>query len=151
MEKVENLPVFFSLDESLQAQLSFLLYERNLEQIVGSFISTNSLQGALDERINQTGAYYYEQFTHSSKVISGLGKLDSEVVLSDYRGLILLLGYIGLILSVILAYTALLGAKFRQGIHRAWMMHQPYIYFLIFIAICMYNYSIYSKRVYDSK
>ncbi|WP_099289778.1 MULTISPECIES: hypothetical protein [unclassified Butyricimonas] len=154
--------IFFSLDESLQAQLSFLLYERNLEQIVGSFISTNSLQGALDERINQTGAYYYEQFTHSSKVISGLGKLDSEVVLSDYRGLILLLGYIGLILSVILAYTALLGAKFRQGIflicalflvylHRAWMMHQPYIYFLIFIAICMYNYSIYSKRVYDSK
>ena len=154
--------VFFVLDDNLQDQLLFLFYERNLEQVIESYVSTNSLSGALDERINQTGAFYYERLIHSSNAMYGLGTLDDEVVLSDYRGMILLLGYIGFMLSIVLAYTSLLGAKFKQGIfltcamfliyiHRAWMMQQPYIYFFVFLAICMYNYYMSKKQICNVK
>jgi membrane protein len=143
--------VFFLLSENLQKQFLFLFYERNLEQVVDSYMSTNSLSGALDERINQTGAFYYEQFTHSSKIMYGIGILDKEIVLSDYRGLILRVGYVGFWISLLLGFFSLLrahvkqrifliGALFLVYIHRAWMMQQPYIYFFVFLSCCMYNY-----------
>ena len=159
---VLGIVVFLLLNKSLQDQFMFLFYERNLEQVMDSYMSTKSLSGALDERINQTGAFYYGQLIHSSKAMYGLGKLDKEVVLSDYRGMILLIGYIGFVLSIILASASLLGARFQQAIflicaifliyiHRAWMMQQPYIYFFVFLSICMYNYYVSGNKIYNSK
>ncbi len=153
--------MFLFLSKELQEQLIYLFYERNLERVFEAYQSTNSLSNALDERINQTGAFYYEQFLHSSKLLFGFGTTNDEIVLSDYRGMLLRLGYIGFFLSLLWAYTSLLNAPFRLRIcligamiliylHRAWMMQQPYIYFLVFLAVCVYNYHL-SHRMNELK
>ena len=153
--------MFLFLSKELQEQLIYLFYERNLERVFEAYQSTNSLSNALDERINQTGAFYYEQFLHSSKLLFGFGTTNDEIVLSDYRGMLLRLGYIGFFLSLLWAYTSLLNTPFRLRIcligamiliylHRAWMMQQPYIYFLVFLAVCVYNYHL-SHRMNELK
>ena len=141
------LIVYFSLSSDLQDQVRFLAYERNLEEVV----SAGSLNEALDERTNTSGDAIWLKID-SSNIWTGLNTTDDSIILSDYRGIIVKIGLIGLLLLAISAFFTTRGLSFREKspllffhalvlIHRSWMYGSPYMFAMAFIAassfLCM--------------
>jgi hypothetical protein len=141
---------FFLLPNDLRETIIYLVYGRNMEFIVDSLMSSGSLEAALDERINQTGAAYYDTFMRSQNIWFGTEINDDAIVLSDYRGMIFNLGIVGLAISIYSALMSSKGSLWKIRIpiictlgliflHRSWMMFAPYWYFLSYMASTLYN------------
>lgn len=131
---------YFSLSKDWQEQINYLAYERNLKDVVAA----GSLNEALDERINSSGDAVLRNI-NSSNIWTGLHMNDDDVILSDYRGVIVKSGLIGLLLLVMAGVFTVRGVSFRIKcsllfflalvlIHRSWMYGSAYIFFLSFMA-----------------
>ena len=140
-----------ALPQDMQDMVYYLAYERNMEQVVEAYDSSGSLNEALDERANDLGMRVYDHLTFEEKLVGGEG--DHNIVLSDYRGFIVKMGYIGLFLVILISLTTLVGAPVLLKIslflslmmillHRAWLFYEPFPYFMSFWACTLYKYHI---------
>jgi hypothetical protein len=142
----------FILPQEIREQIVYLAYERNVEEVFDSFSDSGTLIDALDERANSTGRFYYDQLMASGNYFFGTSSSidDDSFVLSDYRGLILTVGLVGVLFSILLSYVsvsfvpwkvriALMSVFILVLIHRSWMLIMPYIYFLIFMVATVYK------------
>lgn len=132
--------VYFSMDKNSQEQINYLAYERNLKDVV----SAGSLTKALDERTNSTGDAVFRKITPQN-IWMGLNLRDNDVVLSDYRGVIVQSGLVGLLLLLFACFFSTRGLPIRKKmplffllvlvmIHRSWMFGSSYLFFLSFMA-----------------
>lgn len=138
--------VYALLPGTLQHSVSYLFFERNFSEVFDLFQETGSVTEALNARINQTGELEYASLT-SKELLVGKRFFDSDMILSDYRGIIYTFGYIGLTLSILTLLSIVFNAKtwrFRLALsvafvlvflHRSWMFNSPYLYFLSFLGI----------------
>lgn len=141
--------LFFLLPQSLQEQFYFLIYERNLELVIDALMNSGSLTEALDERINQSGMYYFASL-RPDEMWTGIAVKDDSIILSDYRGLILNIGIIGLFLLILAAFSLIykvpLKVKFSLLcilllvlIHRSWMFYSPYLFYMVYMATVVWR------------
>lgn len=138
------------LPKDYQETINYLFFDRNLSQVLDALKETSSLSGALDERINSTGEFLYKKFLHSGNLLFGDKITDDSFMLSDYRGLILSMGVVGLILCIfmILGSTkhlpfmirlVFVGALVLVMLHRAWMLKTPFLYLITFLGGMVYQ------------
>ena len=151
------IAVYSFLPSDVKEQVEYLAYGRNLESVVEAYNESSSLTSALDERASDDSIAEYEKMSTMQYLFGG-GQVDVAEggMLSDYRGMILHIGILGLVLSAFLFFfivrgtplkvkIALLFAYFLVLIHRSWMLYAPpHIIFLAFLAV-------FSYRVYNSK
>lgn len=145
-------------NSTLRSRMWYMVYERNFEKVITSVKSGESIEEGLNERVNNTGIVYYEQFRKSSKIWFGDENWEKGgVVLSDHRGMIATIGIVGFLMSIIVCFSVLLRANKKQFyfivcimafiyLHRAWMFLSPYIIFLFFTALSAYIYKFHEKE-----
>ena len=137
--------------------LSLIVYEA-LPSDVDAFEKSGSLDEALDERTNDMGQKVYDRLSFDQKLVGGEG--DSFLVLSDYRGFIVTMGYIGLWLVIFISMFTLLGASpllkislflslLMIMLHRSWFFYEPFPYFMSFIACTLYRYHYSEKNNFE--
>ena len=147
---IASIVLFNCLSRDLQDTVKYLAYERNLEEVIDAMSTSGSLTDALDKRTSSSGDTAFRNI-NSSNMWVGLGHDDTLITLSDYRGVILQYGVIGLALIVfaILAVTMKLHVRQRSQIiaylllvliQRSWMFYAPYLYFLAYMLSNMYMY-----------
>lgn len=138
---------FLLLPQDTKDQVVYLLFERNLESVFESFDETGSLDDALDARASDYSLRRYDNMTIDD-FLFGTGYRDTSAAVSDYRGTILYMGLIGLILSIIPVVLIIRRAKWMLAVslclclfliylHRGWMFFSSYIYFLAFLAVTL--------------
>jgi hypothetical protein len=143
--------LYFFLPTGLKDQLYHFAYGRNLEKVVEAFNETSSLTGALDERANNFSIAYYEKMSTMQYFLGG-GTKNPGYALSDYRGMILNIGFLGMILAIISYLSIFINTPFKLKIalaltfflvliHRSWMLFQPYLFFQAFMAVITYRMS----------
>lgn len=137
----------FILPQSTKDQITYLFFERNLESVYENY-EDSGLTGALDQR---AGEYSLNRYNNLSRTafIFGTGYYDSSSALSDYRGTILYIGLIGLLLSILTSFFILMTkgswrvkvslflCLFLVYLHRAWMLYSAFLYFLSYMAIAL--------------
>lgn len=144
--------LYVILPRSITDQFYYTLYERNLEKVINTYEESGSLEDALDERANDYGEFAYNNAT-TEELIYGKGRRDYDVVLSDYRGLMMNIGLIGLIMVALVSFfiikrcswgvkVAVALSIFLIVIHRSWMCWAPYPYFFPFWAVALSTISI---------
>ena len=137
--------LFFSLQQTIQEEVVHIVMDRNLERNLGN-VSEAGLMALIDGRSNEYSLLQFESFKHESIYVQLTGtKIPEELILSDFRFIILLYGYIGalLVLLCILFLTiwqernffgfGLLMLAIIIYAHRAWMYHQMYIYTILLL------------------
>lgn len=145
---VLSITIYNLLPRDMQDMVYYLAYERNLEQVVDAFDSSGDLDEALDERANDMGTRVYDRLSFEKKLVGGEG--GRFLVLSDYRGFIVAMGYIGLWIVILISLISLSGAPYLLKIslflsllmimlHRSWFFYEPFPYFLSFIACALYD------------
>lgn len=145
------------LPSGIQEQIEYYAYGRNLGNVLEAISETSSLTGALDERASDFSIANYEKMTTMQYIFGG-GHRDKGDVLSDYRGMVINVGYVGVFLASFI-YLAIfvrtpLRLKIALGLsfflvllHRSWMLYQPYIFIEGFMAVIAYRIS--QERVYN--
>ncbi|MEE3485970.1 MAG: hypothetical protein VZQ98_16840 [Bacteroidales bacterium] len=140
--------LFFILPQQTKDTIVYLFFERNIENVYEDYEATGSLTGALDARTGDYSLILYENIDNNS-FLFGTGYYDSSSALSDYRGTILYIGLIGLLLSIIASISilqikgywrlkvSLFLSLFLIYLHRGWMMYYAYLYFLSYLAIAV--------------
>ena len=140
--------IYSILPADVKDQLYYLFWERNMEELFGAFQESSSLEMSMDERANELGLFEYSQLTEDEKLF-GIGGLEENAMLSDYRGMVVSRGYIGLFLSVCSSFVIIfLAPRWRQRIvlllglllvylHRAWMLGNLYLYFIVFMGVAL--------------
>lgn len=142
--------IYLVLPQDTKDRVTFLLFGRNLESVYENFDETGSLDDALDVRANYYSLERYHSLTFDDYMF-GTGYRDSSAALSDYRGTILYMGFIGLVLSIIPSImiirivrlskwrlvASLVLSIFLIYLHRGWMFFAPYVYFLEFLAVTL--------------
>ena len=137
----------FILPQNTKDQITYLFFERNLESVYENY-EDSGLTGALDQR---AGEYSLNRYNNLSRTgfIFGTGYYDSSSALSDYRGTILYIGLIGLLLSILTSFFILMTkgswrvkvslflCLFLVYLHRAWMLYSAFLYFLSYMAIAL--------------
>ncbi len=158
-----SLILFFTtsvilLNQGLRNRIWYMVYERNFQKVITTVQSGESIEEGLNERVNNTGIVYYNQFRKSSKIWLGDENWEKGgVVLSDYRGMIATIGIVGLFFSIITWLTVFLRATLKQiafmlcivifiYLHRAWMFLSPYIMFLFFVGLSSYLFNFQDKE-----
>ena len=102
-------------------------------------------------RANVNSVFIFDHISTEEYLFGGV-EFDSSLSLADYRGLILRVGLVGMILSFLTFFATLKVKKTSLKIsllliyililvHRSWMLQAPYIYFLSFMAVMIYSYS----------
>ena len=145
---IAGFVIFNCLSRDLQDTIKYLAYERNLEMVIDALASSGSLIEALDERTSDSGDVAFQNID-SSNMWVGLGHDETLITLSDYRGVILQYGVIGLILIffAILSVTRkypkraqiqVLAFLFLVLIQRSWMFYASYLYFMPFMCSIIY-------------
>ena len=141
--------VYKALPKDMQDMVYYLAYERNMEQVVDAYDKSGSLDEALDERSNDMGQNVYDRLSFDQKLVGGEG--GRFLILSDYRGFIVAMGYIGLWIVILISLLTLSGAPFLLKIsiflsllmlllHRSWFFYEPFPYFMSFMACALYDY-----------
>ena len=165
-KKVRNLKYFFlfivivffiyiSLGETFKNAIEELFWGRQLGGLLTIVDQTNSLDSALDQRASEIGLEIYNKLDTFSILFGGTKLLD---ILSDYRGLIVTLGVVGILLSAICIITLSINSPLRMKliisfvfllvlIHRSWMIPSPVIYTLFFFAVTLSPNSIFTKEI----
>lgn len=140
--------VYALLPTGIQRSVDYLFFERNISDVFDLFQETGSLTGALSARTNQVGEMEFASLS-SNELIVGKRHFDTEMVLSDYRGIIYSFGYVGMILSILTLLSIIFNAKSWKSrfayivalvlvfLHRAWMFNAPYLYFLSFLGVAL--------------
>lgn len=142
--------VYKALPKDMQEIVYFLAYERNMEQVVDSFEKSGSLNEALDERANEMGQNVYDRLSFEQKLVGGEG--GRFLILSDYRGFIVAMGYIGLWIVILISLLTLSGVPpllrislflslFMIMLHRSWFFYEPFPYLMSFMACALYQYN----------
>ena len=137
------------LPSEFQEQIEYYAYGRNLERVVEAFSESSSLDAALDERASDYSIANYEKMSPTQRLFGG-GYKDVGYALSDYRGLILDMGIVGMALAILFFLAILFHTPFSLKIalglsfflivlHRSWMLYPPYIFFLAFMAVLAYR------------
>ncbi|MBR5391672.1 MAG: hypothetical protein IK148_02275 [Prevotella sp.] len=143
--------IFSFLPKDIKDQLYFLFWERNLMEVVDTVQESGSIAEGLNERADDISEWQYNHLSDEKKLI-GIGGLDEDGMLSDFRGIVLTTGYVGLSLSVCSVLSLIfLSLSWRQRLplvgaitliymHRAWMMNNSMsIYFIVFMASVLYR------------
>ncbi|MBP7102824.1 MAG: hypothetical protein KBA86_06195 [Bacteroidales bacterium] len=145
-------------NQGLRSRIWYMVYERNFQKVITAVQSGESIEQGLNERVNNTGIVYYDQFRKSSKIWLGDENWEKGgVVLSDYRGMVATIGIVGLFLSILTWFAVFLRATLKQiafmlcivifiYLHRAWMFLSPYILFLFFVGISSYIFKFHEKE-----
>ena len=139
--------IFISLPSQIQDQIEFLFYGRNLEQVVEAYQEASSLNDALDERASDYSLRTYEKMSTFEYVIGG-GNIEPGECLSDYRGMIVYMGTIGMGLSILSYLIILLKIPLKIKlslicfyiliiVHRSFMLFEPYIYLYAFFVLIL--------------
>lgn len=147
-----GLFLYICLPKTTIDQFYYMFYERNLEKVIFAYKEKGSLEDALDQRANEYGEFEYNNATIEEKIY-GKGRRESEVLLSDYRGLMMNIGVIGLIMVSLVTFfiikrcswgvkVAVALSVFLIVIHRSWMCLAPYPYFFPFWAAALSTISI---------
>ena len=142
--------VYKALPKDMQEIVYFLAYERNMEQVVDSFEKSGSLNEALDERANEMGRNVYDRLSFEQKLVGG--ESGRFLILSDYRGFIVAMGYIGLWIVILISLLTLSGVPpllrislflslFMIMLHRSWFFYEPFPYLMSFMACALYQYN----------
>lgn len=145
-----GIVLFNCLSRDLQDTVKYLAYERNLEEVIDAMSTSGSFTDALDKRTSSSGDIAFRNI-NSSNMWVGLGHDDTLITLSDYRGVILQYGIIGLALIIVAILAITQKLHFRQRfqiiaylllvlIQRSWMFYAPYLYFLTYMFSNMYMY-----------
>lgn len=140
---------FVFLPSGIKDQIYYLAYGRNLEQVVDAASTSSSVDDALDERASNLPLIVYEKMSFTERMV-GIGKYDAAYALSDYRGMIMAVGWMGMALSFFLYFIlvigirrymtlSLLSAFFLILLHRYWMLLGPFVFFLAHIAMSTYK------------
>ena len=152
--------VYRALPRDMQDMVYYLAYERNMEQVVDAYDKSGSLNEALDERANDTGQNVYSRLSFEQKLVGGEG--GRFLILSDYRGFIVAMGYIGLWIVIIISLFTLFGAPFLLKIslflslmmimlHRSWFFYEPFPYFMSFMACILYQYQCHEEDILEEE
>ena len=148
--------IYYSLPSNIRELFYYMAYERNFVQAEETYSSSGSLTSLLDDRANELGISTYEMMSFEEKMV---GKaVDREIVLSDYRGMVLRFGWVALILSLIALFAASSGLKKSYRIpvllflalvllHRSWMFNPPYMYYFTMLSVVLYKYEKDSKTI----
>ena len=150
--------IFLVSPQNIKDDVLYWFFERNLESVYEGFEEAGSLEDALDERASNYSIERYLNLSNNDFLL-GTGFRDTTAALSDYRGTILYIGLIGLILSIIPSLLIIRQAKWRLALslimclfliylHRGWMYYTPYIYFLTFLAVRIGSVSIVESSQY---
>lgn len=148
--------IYNSLPSNIRELVYYMAYERNFEQAEETYSESGSVTSMLDDRANQHGIYTYEMMAPEEQLV-GKG-MDRDIILSDYRGTILRLGWIGLILTIIAILAASSGLEKSLRIplllfltivflHRSWMFYSAYMYYLTLLTSVLYKSEIVNKRI----
>ena len=136
------------LPQDTKDQITYMFFERNLEKVYENYEDSGSLASALDQRAGEYSLNLYNELDRRD-FIFGTGYVDSSSALSDYRGTILNIGLIGLLLSILTSFFILMTkggwrvkvslflSLFLVYLHRAWMMNYSFLYFLSYMAIAL--------------
>lgn len=146
---VLSITIYNVLPRDMQDMVYYLAYERNLEQVVDAYDSSGSLDEALDERANDMGTRVYDRLSFEKKLVGGEG--GRFLILSDYRGFIVTMGFIGLWLVILISLISLSGAPHLLKIslflslmmimlHRSWFFYEPFPYLMSFMACALYQF-----------
>lgn len=142
------LVLFFVLPQQTKETLEYMIFERNANMVVGEDNSSGTLLEALDARAGSYSLSLYESLDRDG-LLFGTGYSDSSSALSDYRGTILYMGMVGLVLSILLSLSILMTKApwnlrlslslclFLVYLHRGWMMYYAYLFFLSYLAIAV--------------
>lgn len=147
------------LPQEFREQIEYYAYGRNLERVVEAYNESSSLDTALDERASVYSIANYEKMSATQRLFGG-GYKDVGYALSDYRGLILDIGIIGMALAIVFFIAILFHAPFKLKtalgfsffliiLHRSWMLCPPYIYFLAFIAANAYKVAKWEQLIHN--
>ncbi len=137
--------IYLFLPSDIQDQIYYLIYGRNLEKVMDILASSSSINEALDERASDLPLAIYNKMSFTEMIV-GIGGFDTAYCLSDYRGMIMATGIIGLALSIFMylilirnAHRALAFSLLMSFVlilmHRSWMLYFPYIFFLSMLAV----------------
>lgn len=137
------------LSKESQEDIRYMFYERNFETVVDAYMSSGSLAEALDERTSSSGDDALKDI-NASNMLVGLGHDETLITLSDYRGVILQYGVIGLLLIVMaiifVSYrftirqrVQVLAFLFLVLIQRSWMFYASYFYFLPYMCSLLFS------------
>ena len=145
--------VWFSPD-SIKEELVKIVLERSLQENVGN-MDSNGFMALLEGRTDLGGELIYAKFVKRAGLITklkGMSVVDGDFVLSDFRLLIILYGYIGMLLFLGISYVI---GKMSQNIFygicvfilgifvmisRAWMLQQAYVWTMMFMASIVFCY-----------
>ena len=132
----------------IQDEIIRIVLERNLERNIQS-AESEGFMALLEGRTNFIGYEMYRSFEKSEDVfikLFGMTAVKEGYVMSDFRYLIFLYGYVGFLLYVLCSFKiAFIGVGklfcfclFLLAIYviisRAWMFEQPYIWVMMFLA-----------------
>lgn len=134
--------LYHALPKDYQNMVYDIAYERNFGKVSETYSETSSFTSLLDDRANDYGTRLYYSMTAEEFSIGGRG--DRKVILSDYRGMILYYGWIGLLICWSIIFTTIykldkvifistLLYAFIVFLHRSWMYFSPYMYFFMFL------------------
>ncbi len=135
--------LFSFLSKDMKEDLEYIAYGRNMEMVIDALMYSGSLTEALDERTSSSGDTAFQNI-NSSNMWVGLGHDETLITLSDYRGVILQYGVIGLVLILlaIISVTRYFPKRIQLQfltflilvlIQRSWMFYAPYLYFLTYM------------------
>ena len=147
--------LYKALPSDMQDMVYYLAYERNMEQVVDAYDNSGSLDEALDERANDMGKNVYDRLSFEQKLVGGEG--DRFLILSDYRGFIVAMGYIGFWIVIMISIMTISGTPILLKIslflslmmimlHRSWFFYEPFPYFMSFMACALYNFEFYKDN-----
>ena len=150
-----SITIYNVLPRDMQNMVYYLAYERNLEQVVDAFDGSGNLNDALDERANDMGTRVYDRLSFEKKLVGGEG--GRFMILSDYRGFIVNLGYIGLWIVIIISLITVVGAPPLLKIslllsllmillHRSWFFYEPFPYLMSFLACVLYQHKYFEEN-----
>lgn len=141
--------IFVLLPEQVQDEIEYQIYGRNLEQVVEAYEMTSSINGALDERASDYSLRAYESMNMMEFLFGG-EHIEPGECLSDYRGMIIYMGCVGMFLSILVYLTiiskipihlriSLMLSYLLIIVHRSFMLFEPYIYLYAFFVLILAN------------
>lgn len=141
--------------ETIRDELIFLMLGRNFDN------SGTDIVQLLDDRAGKQTLAYYESFVNTSYVYFGRGVefMSQYGVLSDWRGMVLKFGLIGLFFSVlasirILFFTNIKMLKFFVALmlliiylQRSWMFESTFVYLFTIIGLISFQFNLKKNRL----
>lgn len=139
--------IYSILPTETKDAITYKAYGRNLESVSDAWEASESLDEALNERASKSAIDHFNRLDTMSFLFGG-EKIGKGNILSDYRGMIISVGIMGLLLSLLAFMTIVCHASFKHALtlflcftlvllHRSWMLYEPYTYTLAYISVAL--------------